>query len=340
MSSLRDGIYFLECVSELICLLVDIMKNFTSVQDVNNVQALVEKATAMKANPLQYADFGKGKTAVLLFFNPSLRTRLSTEKAAYNLGMSVMTMNAAQGWKLEFEDNVVMNTDKAEHIKEAAQVISQYADVIGIRTFPTLTAREKDYEDAIIHKLIKYASVPVVSLESAIRHPLQSLTDALTITENFPNHTPKVVLTWAPHPRNLPQAVANSFAEWMLAWDAVDLTVVQPEGYELHEDFTKGATIMHDQKAAFEGADFIYAKNWSSFQDYGKNPKQDMDWMITGEKMALTNQGKFMHCLPVRRNVVVADEVLDSAAFLAIQQANNRTYAAQAVLYSLLEAAK
>lgn len=290
----------------------------------------------MKANPLQYADFGKGKTAVLLFFNPSLRTRLSTEKAAYNLGMSVMTMNAAQGWKLEFEDNVVMKSDKAEHIREAAQVISQYADVIGIRTFPSLTDRAKDYEDAILYKLIKYATVPVVSLESAIRHPLQSLTDALTISEHQPRYRPKVVLTWAPHPRNLPQAVANSFAEWMLAWDAVDLTITHPKGYELYKGFTAGASITHDQKAAFEGADFIYAKNWSSYHDYGKNPKQDLDWMITGDKMALTNAGKFIHCLPVRRNVVVADEVLNSAASLAIEQANNRTYAAQAVLYELL----
>ncbi|MEM9992128.1 MAG: N-acetylornithine carbamoyltransferase [Bacteroidota bacterium] len=312
------------------------MKNFTAVHDVNSIQDLVNKAKAMKSEPLKYHNFGAGKTVVLLFFNPSLRTRLSTEKAAYNLGMSVMTMNATQGWKLEFEEQVVMNADKAEHIKEAAQVISQYADVIGMRSFPSLTDQAKDYQDELLNKLIRYASVPVLSLESAIRHPLQSLTDALTISEYLPAHRPKVVLTWSPHPRQLPQAVANSFAEWMTNWGAVDLTIVQPEGFELKSSFTQGATIVHDQKFAFEGADFVYAKNWSSYVHYGATPKQDLDWMITPDKMSWTNNGKFMHCLPVRRNVVVSDAVLDSAASLAIQQANNRTYAAQAVLHELL----
>jgi N-succinyl-L-ornithine transcarbamylase len=311
------------------------MKQFTQLADVPNPSALIDKAQYFKANPLAANDFAKGKTAVLLFFNPSLRTRLSTEKAALQLGFSVMTMNAAQGWKLEFEDQIVMNSDKAEHIREAAQVISQYADVIGIRTFPSLTDKEKDYSDYILQRFVEFSSVPIVSLESAIRHPLQSLADCLTIKEHQTKSKPKVVLTWAPHPKALPQAVANSFAEWMSIMD-VDLTITHPEGYELAPTFQQHFPVEYHQQKAFECADFIYAKNWSSFQNYGKILEVKNNWTITAEKMALTNQAKFMHCLPVRRNVVVADEVLDSPQSLVIEQANNRTFAAQAVLHELL----
>lgn len=311
------------------------MKNFESVADVAQLSALIQKGIDLKADPLQAESLGKGKTMVLLFFNPSLRTRLSTQKAGINLGMSVINMNAGQGWQLEFEDGKVMNMDKAEHIREAAAVVSQYADIIGIRTFPSLTDRDKDYSDFIFHQFMRYASVPIVSLESAIRHPLQSLADLITIEEHKKNPRPKVVLSWAPHPRALPQAVSNSFLEWVNRTDA-ELVITHPEGYELAPQFTQGIPITHDQQEAFEGADFIYTKNWSSFHQYGKILSQDENWMITPEKMALTNQGKFMHCLPVRRNVVVADGVLNSEASLVIEQANNRTYAAQAVLHEIL----
>lgn len=312
------------------------MKNFESVADVTDLAALIRKGIDLKANPLQAEAIGKGKTLVLLFFNPSLRTRLSTQKAGINLGMSVINMNAGQGWQLEFEDGKVMNTDKAEHIREAAAVVSQYADIIGIRTFPSLTDREKDYSDFILHQFMRYASVPIISLESAIRHPLQSLADLITIEEHKKTARPKVVLSWAPHPRALPQAVSNSFLEWVNRTDA-ELVITHPKGYELAPQFTHGIPITHDQRGAFAGADFIYTKNWSSFQNYGKILSQEASWMITPEKMALTNQGKFMHCLPVRRNVVVADGVLDSEASLVIDQANNRTYAAQAVLHEILQ---
>jgi len=281
-------------------------------------------------------DLGKGKTMGLLFFNPSLRTRLSTHKAALNLGMSVMTMDMDKhGWKLEFEDGAVMNAATAEHIREGAAVISQYCDVIGIRTFPTLTDREKDYSEHILSQFMQYATVPIVSLESATRHPLQSLTDLVTIREHQKTERPKVVLSWAPHPKALPQAVANSFLEWMIAAD-MDVSITHPEGYELSAQFTQNVKVEHEQKKAFEGADFIYTKNWSSYHDYGKILAQKQNWMITPDKMEVTNQAYFMHCLPVRRNVVVADAVIDSAQSLVIQQANNRTYAAQAVLRNLL----
>lgn len=311
------------------------MKNFESVADVAQLSALIQKGIDLKAEPLQAESLGKGKTMVLLFFNPSLRTRLSTQKAGINLGMSVINMNAGQGWQLEFEDGKLMNMDKAEHIREAAAVVSQYADIIGIRTFPSLTDRDKDYSDFILHQFMRYATVPIISLESAIRHPLQSLADLITIEEHKKAARPKVVLSWAPHPRALPQAVSNSFLEWVNRTDA-ELVITHPEGYELAPQFTHGIPITHDQRAAFEGADFIYTKNWSSFHQYGKILSQDESWMITPEKMALTNQGKFMHCLPVRRNVVVADGVLNSEASLVIEQANNRTYAAQAVLHEIL----
>jgi N-succinyl-L-ornithine transcarbamylase len=311
------------------------MKNFTSVHDVNNIKTLVQTALESKKNPFA-SEIGKNKTLSLLFFNPSLRTRLSTQKAANNLGMSIMSMDLnAHGWKLEFEDGAIMNSDKAEHIKEGAAVISQYCDVIGVRTFPTLTDREKDYQELILNQFIKYATVPVISLESATRHPLQSLTDLMTIREHQKTERPKVVLTWAPHPKALPQAVANSFAEWMISAD-MDLTITHPKGYELSSDFVENTPVEYNQAKAFENADFVYAKNWSSFNDYGKIIKPKENWMITAKKMTLTNDAYFMHCLPVRRNVVVADEVIDSKKSLVIQQSNNRTFAAQAVLRNLL----
>ena len=314
------------------------MKQFTSVHDVANPKALVESALKLKHAPVgSLKGIGAGKTIVMLFFNPSLRTRLSTEKAALELGMYVIEYNAGQGWQLEFEDGAVMDGDKAEHIREAAAVISQYADIIGIRTFPTLAARERDYSDFVLRQFIRHATAPVISLESAIRHPLQSLADWVTLEEYRPAHRPKVVLTWAPHPRALPQAVANSFVEWMKMAD-VELVVTHPKGYELANEFSSGLAVEYNQDKALAGADFVYAKNWSSYREYGQILNQDISWMITPEKMAHTNNGKFMHCLPVRRNVIVADAVLDSPASLAIQQANNRAYAAMAVLKDICEA--
>jgi len=312
------------------------MKKFTSVHDVTDPQALVQEALALKQSPFEHDTLGKNKTLVMLFFNPSLRTRLSTEKAASNLGMQVITMNAAQGWKLEFDDQVVMNTDRAEHIREAARVISQYADVIGIRTFPSLDDHERDYADYVLNRFIEFADKPVISLESAIRHPLQSLADWVTIEEYKTKAKPKVVLTWAPHPRALPQAVANSFIEWMKAAD-VDLTITHPPGYELSPLFAEGVRMEYDQRRAFEGADFIYCKNWSAYAPYGQILNQDTDWMITADKMALTDNGKFMHCLPMRRNVIAEDAVVDSPNSIIIEQANNRTFAAQAVLMNVLK---
>lgn len=312
------------------------MQNFTSVFDVPDIPGLIQSALDLKADSFAHQSLGKNKSLILLFFNPSLRTRLSTERAGLNLGMQVITMNAGQGWKLEFEDGAVMNLDRAEHIKEAAAVISQYADIIGVRTFPSLIDQEKDYQDQVLKSLIRYASVPVISLESAIRHPLQSLTDLMTIEELKQKERPKVVLSWAPHPRALPQAVPNSFIEWMHA-AAMDLVITHPKGYDLAPAFIKDTPVTNDQAAAFEGADFIYTKNWSPLIPYGKVLQQDMEWMITAAKMKLTNNAYFMHCLPVRRNVIVEDAVIDSPKSAVIRQAGNRMYAAQAVLKAILE---
>jgi len=312
------------------------MKNFTSIYDIANKEQLVQQALDFKKSPLSHSYFGKGKTLGMVFFNPSLRTRMSTQKAAQNLGMSVISLNLKDGWQLEFDDEVIMNGDKAEHIKEAAAVMSQFVDILAVRSFPTLVDREKDYADFVLQKFIQHSSVPVLSLESAIRHPLQSLADFITIKEHQKKNRPKVVLTWAPHPKALPQAVANSFVEWMDFAD-VDLTITHPEGYELAPEFSKNAKIEYSQNKAFTNADFIYAKNWSSYHDYGKIIKPKENWQITSEKMALTNDGKFMHCLPVRRNVVVADSVLDSPNSLVIQQTHNRTFAAQSVLFNLFD---
>lgn len=312
------------------------MKQFTTIADVPDLSQLVQAALDCKANPFGDAALGKNKTIGLLFFNPSLRTRLSTQKAAQNLGMSVMSMDLKNGgWALEFEDGVIMNGSTAEHIREGAAVVSQYCDIIGVRTFPSLTDKTKDYSEQVLQQFIRHASVPVVSLESATRHPLQSLTDLMTIKSYQNTARPKVVLSWAPHPKALPQAVANSFVEWMLAAD-MDLTITHPEGYELSPDFAQNAPVEYDQNKALAEADFVYTKNWSAFNDYGKIITPKSDWMITAEKMAKTKEAYFMHCLPVRRNVIVADSVIDSPKSLVIEQANNRTFAAQAVLKEIL----
>jgi N-succinyl-L-ornithine transcarbamylase len=312
------------------------MKSFIAAPEANEIIRLLALAKDIKESPINYRDFGANKTLVLLFFNPSLRTRLSTEKAGLNLGMQVISMNADNGWKIEFEDGAIMNGDTAEHVKEAAAVVSQYASIIGIRSFPTLISRDKDYQEEVISAFVKYASVPVVSLESATRHPLQSFADLLTIEEFKQKDRPKVVLSWAPHPRALPQAVPNSFVEWMRRAN-VDIVVTHPEGYNLSPDFIGDAYVTTNQNEAFDGADFIYAKNWSSFENYGAILSKDPSWTITAEKMSLTSKAKFMHCLPVRRNVIVADEVIDGPDSIVIAQANNRTWAAQAVLYDLLK---
>ena len=296
------------------------MKQFTSVYDVANIDELLKTALEIKANPFAQQEVGKNKTVGLIFFNPSLRTRLSSIKAAYNLGANAWVLNAgADSWTLEMADGAVMNGDSQEHIKEAIQVMSAYCDVLGVRTFPKLVDRDEDYNEIMFNKVKELSSVPVVSLESATLHPLQSFADLITIAEKT-GYTPgtqsakkvKVVMTWAPHPRRLPQAVPNSFAQWFSKVDWVDFTIVQPKGLELDPKFTEGATIAYDQDEALKDADFVYAKNWSSYENYGQANGGDKDWEITMDKMSLTNNGKFMHCLPVRRNVVVSDEVLDS----------------------------
>jgi N-succinyl-L-ornithine transcarbamylase len=312
-----------------------LMHHFTSLLDVENPLALLKTAQNCKANPLKFNALGFGKTLGMVFFNPSLRTRMSSEKAAYNLGMTAIAIDADRSWQLEFEEGVIMNSDKPEHIREAAAVMSQYCDVLGVRAFPTLTDRDRDYQDFVITKFKEYARVPVISLEGAILHPLQSLADWLTIEEFKTRPKPKVVLSWAPHPKALPQAVPNSFAQWMRATD-YDFVITHPEGYELSTEFTQGVHIEYDQNKAFEGADFIYAKNWSSYHNYGQILNLDPSWQITPEKMQHTDNAKFMHCLPVRRNQVVADAVLDSPQSIVIEQANNRTFSAMAVLKTLI----
>ena len=313
------------------------MNNYTNINDLDNLQSTVQEAIALKKKPLQFEHLGKGKTICLLFFNNSLRTRLSTQKAAQNLGLNTVVMNfGAEGWQLEYEDGIIMNQNKAEHVKEAAQVISQYCDIIAIRAFAALKDKQKDLREEVLTNFQKYAGVPIINMESSVAHPLQALADAITLAEHKMNHKPKVVLSWAPHPRALPHAVANSFIEMMQLQDA-DFVITHPEGYDLNPEIVKDSKVEYDQEKAFKNADFVYVKNWSSFKDYGKVISQDTDWMITKEKMNLTNNGKFMHCLPVRRNVVVSDEVLDNKNSLVIEQANNRTFAAQIVLKKILE---
>lgn len=312
------------------------MKHFTSVNDIEDPIALVNEAIKLK-NSEKQSEIGKNKTIGLLFFNSSLRTRMSTQKAAQNLGMEVMILNVNNdGWALEFEEGAVMNGKKVEHIKDAAAVMGLYCDILAIRCFPNLENKEEDYADKIVNQFIQYAKVPVVSLESATRHPLQSLADMMTIQEHKTKEKPKVVLSWAPHIKPIPQVVANSFAEWTLA-SGYDLTIAHPQGYDLSEEFTKGATIEFDQEKALQDADFVYVKNWSSYTDYGKVLIGNEDWMLTNEKLKITNSAKVMHCLPVRRNVELSDEVLDSENSLVLQQAENRVYAAQTVLKKILE---
>lgn len=313
------------------------MHHFISPSDVPDIQAFVKEAAALKANPFGFSELGRNKTIGLLFFNSSLRTRLSTQKAAANLGMNVIVMNVgADSWQLEMEDGVIMNGDKAEHIREAAAVVGQYCDIIGVRAFAGLVDKAADYQEEVMKKFKQFSGVPIVNLESATRHPCQSLTDLLTIEELKVIERPKVVLTWAPHVKILPQAVANSFAEWVNKTD-YEFVIANPEGYDLAPEFSGNTKILHDQGEAFAGADFIYAKNWSSYEHYGQLLPGNHDWQVTPQKMALTNNAKFMHCLPVRRGLVVADEVLDSPNSVVIQQAGNRVWAAQAVIKRILE---
>ena len=315
------------------------MKNFISVHDVTDINALVKKALAYKADPFKDRLLGADKRVGLLFLNPSLRTRLSTQVAAKNLGMEAIVFNVdKEGWALEFEEGAIMSGNTVEHVKDAAPILGQYFDILCIRTFPSLNNREDDYSEMYIHQFIKYAGVPVISLESATLHPLQSLTDIITIQENWKNinRKPKIVLTWAPHIKPLPQCVANSFAQWMNAWGEAEFVITHPIDYELAETFTKGATITHDQNAALENADFVYVKNWSTYTDYGKMYENDPSWMLTEEKMTITNQAKVMHCLPVRRNIELSDEILDGPHSLVSKEAGNRVWAAQAVLSEIL----
>lgn len=309
------------------------MQHYLSLQDIDSLPQWVEEAKSLKAAPMQYKTLGAGKTICLLFFNNSLRTRLSTQKAAMNLGMEVIVMNfGSEGWALEYEDGTIMDQGTSEHIKEAAKVVAQYCDVVGIRAFASLTDKEQDEAEVVLNNFKKYAGIPVINMESSIGHPLQALADAITLSENNSKKKPKVVLSWAPHPKALPHAVANSFIEMMQLQDA-DFVITHPKGYDLNPEITKDTKIEYDQDKALEDADFVYVKNWSNYQDYGKVLNQDKNWTMTEKKLG---KAKFMHCLPVRRNVVVADEVLDGEQSLVIEQANNRTYAAQIVLKKVL----
>jgi N-succinyl-L-ornithine transcarbamylase len=322
------------------------MKQFISVKDVAHINELVAKALAYKQQPLLHKNLGVGKRIGLLFLNPSLRTRLSTQIAAQNLGIEPIVFNVdKEGWALEFNEQAIMNGTTVEHIKDAAPILGQYFDILCIRTFPGLVNQSEDYSENIIHQFIKYTGIPVISLESATLHPLQSLTDIITIQEILTapplvTKKPKVVLTWAPHIKSIPQCVANSFSEWVNAWGEADFVITHPAGYELDEKFTNGATITQDQNEALAGADFVYVKNWSAYHDYGKVLSTDASWMLTNEKLATTNLAKVMHCLPVRRNVELSSEVLDSAHSIVTQQASNRVFAAQAVLSEILNALK
>ncbi|HVW94901.1 MAG TPA: hypothetical protein VHA56_02945 [Mucilaginibacter sp.] len=313
------------------------MKLFSSVHDVTDINSLVKQGLQLKKNPYAYKSLGENRTMALVFLNPSLRTRMSTQKAALNLGMNVMVLNMdKEGWALELRDNVIMNGTTVEHIREAAAVMGQYADIIGVRSFPGLKDRDEDYSEMIFSKFVEFCGVPVVSLESATRHPLQSLADLITIEELKTRPRPKVVLTWAPHIKPLPQAVPNSFAEWMCRAD-VDFTITHPEGYDLCPDFTKEATITYNQEEALADADFIYVKNWSAYEPYGKVLAGNEYWMLTNERLKITNKARVMHCLPVRRDLELSSEILDGPASIVVHEASNRVWAAQAVLKSMLE---
>lgn len=317
------------------------MKKFLSTDDVASIDALIQKGISYKANPFADNTLGKGKRIGLLFLNPSLRTRLSTQVAAQNLGMEPIVFNVgAEGWALEFEDGAIMNGQTVEHVKDAAPILGQYFDVLAVRTFPGLKNSEEDYSEKYISQFVKYAGVPVLSLESATLHPLQSLADLITITEQLELKKiaqPKIVLTWAPHVKPLPQCVANSFAQWVTNWGKANFVIAHPKGYELNEKYTKGATITHNQEEALAGADFVYVKNWSSYNQYGQILSNDNSWMLTNKHLSLTNNAGVMHCLPVRRNIELSDEILDGANSLVTKQAGNRVWSAQAVLSELLK---
>ena len=303
-----------------------------------NLGEALEKARFVKENPYADVELGRNKTMLLIFFNSSLRTRLSTQKAALNLGMNVIVLDINQGaWKLETERGVVMDGDRPEHILEAIPVMGSYCDIIGVRSFANFASKADDYGEKILNQFIQLSGKPVISMEAATRHPLQSFADLITINEYKKVERPKVVLSWAPHPKALPQAVPNSFAEWMIA-AGYEVVMTHPEGYELDPAFTAGATIEYDQEKAFEGADFIYGKNWSAYADpnYGKVICTDRNWTIDERKMALTNNGYFMHCLPVRRNMIVTDNVIESANSLVIPEAANRVVSAQTVIKEIL----
>jgi len=312
------------------------MNRFITLNDLPQLDTAVAAAIAMKKNPYGAEDLGRRKTLGMLFFNPSLRTRLSTQKAAQQLGIKTMVMNFSnEAWALEFEDGTQMSGLRSEHVKEAAQVVSQYCDMVAIRAFASLSDKKNDEAEIVLNSFAKYASIPVINMESATAHPLQALADAITITEHQKKKRPKVVLTWAPHPKALPHAVGNSFTRMMHRMDA-DFVIAQPKGQELNPEITKDTPLFYNQEEALEGADFVYTKNWCSYSDYGKILTTASDWMLTPEKMKLTNDAKFMHCLPIRRNIVVADGVLDHPNSLVIEQANNRTFAAQVVLHNFL----
>ncbi len=315
------------------------MKNFTTVKDIGPLDLAVKEALEIKANRFAYTDLGRNKTLMMIFFNSSLRTRLSTQKAAMNLGMNVIVLDVNQGaWKLETERGVIMDGDKAEHLLEAIPVMGCYCDIIGVRSFAGLKDKAEDYEERVISQFIKYSGRPVFSMEAATRHPLQSFADLITIEEYKTKPRPKVVMTWAPHPRALPQAVPNSFAEWMNAAD-YEFVITHPRGYELAPEFVGNARVEYDQRKALEGADFVYAKNWSAYADpnYGKVLSTDRDWTVDADKMALTDNAFFMHCLPVRRNMIVTDDVIESDRSIVIPEAANREISAQVVLKRMLE---
>ena len=313
------------------------MKNYLTIDDLPNLDNAVAEALTLKKDPYKYNNIGKNKTLGMLFFNPSLRTRLSTQKAAQQLGIHTMIMNFSnEAWALEFEDGTEMSGLRSEHIKEAAAVVSQYCVIVAIRAFASLTDKESDETEKVMHNFAKYASIPLVNMESATAHPLQALADAITIKEHSTIKRPKIVLTWAPHPKALPHAVANSFTRMVQKLDA-EFVIAHPDGYTLDPKITKSTPLYRNQEEAFEGADFVYAKNWCSYTDYGKVLRTDNSWMLTAEKLKNTNHAKFMHCLPVRRNIVVSDDVLDSPNSLVIEQANNRTFSAQVVLKKIIE---
>lgn len=318
------------------------MNKFTSVEDIGQLDRALQLAKEVKANPFADQELGRNKTLLMIFFNSSLRTRLSTQKAAMNLGMNVIVLDVNQGaWKLETERGVIMDGDKPEHILEAIPVMASYCDIIGVRSFAQFESKSDDYNEVILNQFIQYSGKPVFSMEAATRHPLQSYADLITIEEYKRSAKPKVVLTWAPHPKALPQAVANSFSEWMNKTD-YEFVITHPKGYELASEFVGNAKVEYNQDRAFEGADFIYAKNWSAYSDpdYGKILSSDRNWMVDDQKMALTNNAKFMHCLPVRRNMIVSDSVIEGPNSIVIPEAANRVVSAQAVIREMLRGLK